>query len=203
MNLTAIINLKPEQQRQLALAGATMIVLFTLAYIASDAYQTFQLSHYEPVVATPPISANKSVTTSSSAEQLFGQAQNTSTQAPPPSTKLQLTLRGAFTASDPNNATAIIETDKQTRSYRVNTIITGNTKLHAVYSDRVVLSNDGQLETLYFPVADATAGLAQSIIQQRSNAVSQHASALSEQQRKAMIKKRLQELRAKVKAQGL
>lgn len=203
MNLTPIINLKPEQQRQIALAGAVMIVFFTLAYIASDVYKGFQLSQYKPVVSTPPISESKSINGSGGAELLFGQTQSSTSQAPPPSTKLQLTLRGAFTASDPSNATAIIETDKLTRSYRVNTLITGNTKLHAVYSDRVVLSNNGQLETLYFPVVDPAAGLAQSIIQQQDTTTSSQAPALSEQQRKAMIKKRLQELRAKVKAQGL
>lgn len=205
MNLTTIINLSSEQQRQIALASAAMILLLTLTYIGTDLYQSVQISLDQKTTVIQPTKPNQNTELTDSSHLLFGKTDSTASNVPLPSTKLQLILRGAFTANNPDNATAIIENTGQARSYRVGSIITGNTKLHAVYSERVVLSNNGKLETLYFPVASTLAELpqTQTVSQQQNPAASQANSVLSEQQRKTMIKKRLQELRAKVKAQGL
>lgn len=205
MNLTTIINLNSEQQRQIALVSAAMIALLTLAYIGTDLYQSLLINQDHATTSTQPAKQKIATEFTDNSHLLFGQNPSTTSHTPLPSTKLQLILRGAFTANDPSNATAIIENADQTRSYRVGSLITGNTKLHAVHSERVVLSNNGKLETLYFPIADPVTGLTQDqvVIPQQNQTASQQGSVLSEQQRKTMIKKRLQELRAKVKAQGL
>lgn len=69
-----------------------------------------------------------------------------------PTTNLQVVLRGVFTSSSPRQASAIIERpDGEVRSFRVNSVVFGSTRLHAVFNDRIVLSTNGELETLYFP----------------------------------------------------
>mgnify|MGYP000536604720 CR=1 FL=1 len=161
MNLTTIINLNSEQQRQIALVSAAMIALLTLAYIGTDLYQSLLINQDHATTSTQPAKQKIATEFTDNSHLLFGQNPSTTSHTPLPSTKLQLILRGAFTANDPSNATAIIENADQTRSYRVGSLITGNTKLHAVHSERVVLSNNGKLETLYFPIADPVTGLTQ------------------------------------------
>jgi general secretion pathway protein C len=155
--------------------------------------------------------------------QLFGQVagQATST-ANIPVTRLQLKLRGAFTSSQPSLASAIIEgPDGETRSYKVNSKLYGQAELQQVFADRVVLSRNGQLETLYFPTAETLANNSSSNnagqtniggydipddirslvqdnmsgqeIQQAARELS--SSAMTPEQRKALIRKRLQDLR--------
>lgn len=73
-----------------------------------------------------------------------------------PTTNLQVVLRGVFTSTNPRQASAIIERpDGQVRSYRVNATVFGSSRLHAVFNDRIVLSTNGELETLYFPEPEA------------------------------------------------
>ncbi len=70
-----------------------------------------------------------------------------------PETKLELTLRGAFAAAENQAASAIIEEDSRriARTYYVEDELPGNATLTAVYPDRVVLTRNNLLETLYFP----------------------------------------------------
>ncbi len=78
-----------------------------------------------------------------------------------PETKLELTLRGAFTALNNDAAGAIIEDDKkQAEYYSIGDTLLGDATLKAVYADRVILSRSGLFETLYFPRTDdeASAG---------------------------------------------
>ena len=112
-----------------------------------------------------------------------------------PKTKLQLTLRGAFTAKDPNQGSAIIEgADKQAKHYKVGSTISPGTQLKAVYSDRIILTTNNNLETLYFPASDSS--VAESNNQTSNNT---NKSALTEQKRQELIKQRLEELRRRVK----
>ncbi|MBR9805051.1 hypothetical protein GYB62_00855 [bacterium] len=128
-----------------------------------------------------------------------------------PETKLKLTLRGAFTASEKHLASAIIEDDKQKAStYRVGATLPGNAKLRAVYSDRVVLSRNGVLETLYFPTVEELAQTRRSSTSSRSTArrattstrsprpsTTPNLTEMTSEDRKAAIQKRLEELRAR------
>jgi len=78
-----------------------------------------------------------------------------------PETQLELTLRGAFAAAEGQPATAIIEENKRkvSEAYKVGDPLPGDAKLSAVYPDRIVLSRNGLLETLYFPQDFSTAGV--------------------------------------------
>lgn len=69
-----------------------------------------------------------------------------------PDTRLKLTLKGIFAASDANNAIAIISGGNgDDKTYHIGDAVSGGAVLHAVYSDRVILKRNGQLETLRLP----------------------------------------------------
>lgn len=84
-----------------------------------------------------------------SAAELFGRAPN---QGNLPETTLQLTLRAVFAARDPQQASAVIETsDGRAQVLKVGASINGAAMLQEVHENRVVLSRNGVLETLFFP----------------------------------------------------
>ena len=71
-----------------------------------------------------------------------------------PETRLSLSLKGVFAASDEKQAMAIISTSKgKDMTYRIGDKVSGDAFLHAVYTDRVILKRNGQFETLRLPKA--------------------------------------------------
>ena len=93
-----------------------------------------------------------------SAANLFGVAPNTAlpSDQPLPETSLALVLRGVFTATDPKQASAIIESGEgQTQMVRVGGSVAPNTVLDEVFPNRVGLARNGLQESLYFPTPDA------------------------------------------------
>ena len=129
---------------------------------------------------------------------LFGQSNTTKrlSEIKLPVTKLQLILRGAFTATTPENASAIIEgSNKKAKHYNIGQTVFGQTQLKAVYSDRVILTNNGKLETLYFPKTNTSN--TKTTVQKLAN--TQQTTNVNDQQRQALIKKRLEELRNRSK----
>lgn len=86
---------------------------------------------------------------------LFGNAAARPAAAPVPTdlpkTDLKLVLVGAITDSDPKQASALIEADKQARRYYVGDNIPGGAVLHEVLSGSVVLKRENRYETLEFP----------------------------------------------------
>ena len=69
-----------------------------------------------------------------------------------PETKLELILRGAFTAQQDSNAGAIIEDDKRnSQHYAIGDTLPGDAILKSVHENKVVLTRNGIFETLYFP----------------------------------------------------
>ena len=69
-----------------------------------------------------------------------------------PETKLELILRGAFTAQQESNAGAIIEDDKRnSKHYAIGDTLPGNAILKSIHANKVVLTRNGIFETLYFP----------------------------------------------------
>lgn len=118
-----------------------------------------------------------------------------------PTTNLKLTLRGAFTSSNPEHASAMIESpDGKTLYYKVNSNVNGNTVLHSVFSNRVVLSRQGQLETLYFSTESSrkdppSARTPPLISSDKSNKQIKTPTAMTQEQRQQLIRSRLQELR--------
>jgi len=68
-----------------------------------------------------------------------------------PKTRLRLILKGVFTAEQGGESGAIVEEiGKSADYYRIGDTLPGNAVLEEVYSDRVLLRRNGQLETLSF-----------------------------------------------------
>ena len=71
-----------------------------------------------------------------------------------PQTRLQLDLKGAFTNTQADLASALIATKgKPSKRYFINDTLPGGAKLHAVNTDSVTLDRGGNLEILRFPKA--------------------------------------------------
>jgi general secretion pathway protein C len=69
-----------------------------------------------------------------------------------PATQMSLVLVGTIARSDPSQGVAIIGDSAQSAHvYTVGKTITGGTKLHSVYADRVILDRGGKLEALLLP----------------------------------------------------
>jgi len=67
-------------------------------------------------------------------------------------TQMNLVLVGTIAHADPAKGYAIVGDSAATaRVYAVGKVITGGTKLHAVYPDRVILDRGGKLEALILP----------------------------------------------------
>jgi len=87
---------------------------------------------------------------------LFGVAQADDAAGNPadaPQTSLTLVLTGTIASSDPQKGLGIIgETAQTAKVYSVgSSIVGGGARLHAVYTDRVILDRNGQLEALLLP----------------------------------------------------
>jgi general secretion pathway protein C len=80
----------------------------------------------------------------------FGVAKQDSANAP--QTSIPLVLTGTIAGNDPQNGLAILGQTAQTaRVYAVGDNVPGGAKLHSVYSDRVLIDRNGQLESLALP----------------------------------------------------
>jgi general secretion pathway protein C len=85
---------------------------------------------------------------------LFGVATATGDADPSaaPATQMSLVLVGTIAQTDPEQGLAIIGDSATTaRVYTVGKTVTGGTKLHSVYTDRVILDRGGKLEALMLP----------------------------------------------------
>ena len=89
---------------------------------------------------------------------LFGEASK-DTAAPPPAetenlaeTRLSLSLKGTVAATDQRSSVAIIaDQTNEDKVYVIGDSIVTGTSLHAVYTDRVVLNENGELKELNLP----------------------------------------------------
>jgi len=82
---------------------------------------------------------------------LFGAAPRTESEAMG-QPRVDLVLTGTIAGNDPQNGLAILGTTAQTtKVYAVGDTVPGGGKLHSVYSDRVVIDRNGQLEPLVLP----------------------------------------------------
>ena len=69
-----------------------------------------------------------------------------------PQTNIALVLTGTIAGNDPQNGLAILGPSAQTaKVYAVGDNVPGGAKLHSVYSDRVIIDRNGQLESLALP----------------------------------------------------
>lgn len=91
-------------------------------------------------------------------ELLFGFNEQPEVQKQPadiPKTRLNLVLRGALAelGHKDKKASAIIQGSNQDKLYAIGDTLPGGATLKEIHPDHVVLSRNGQLETLYFPDA--------------------------------------------------
>jgi general secretion pathway protein C len=143
------------------------------------------------------------------AAQLFGRPAAQASNQAPPTTDLQLILRGVFTAQDPHSASAMIETsDGHVQIIKTGANVATDTVLQQVFSNHIVLARNGALESLYFPTsadsADAvalaqnnTASGTESSRTDSNTDNDANAGASPEELKRAAILRRLEELRAR------
>jgi general secretion pathway protein C len=76
-----------------------------------------------------------------------------------PQTSMPLVLTGIIAGNDPQNGLAILgQTAQSAKVFAVGDNVPGGAKLHSVYTDRVVIDRNGQLESLALPhTASSTA----------------------------------------------
>lgn len=92
---------------------------------------------------------------------LLGKLGESSTPTQPakdlPQTRLQLELKGAFTNTQADQASALIAAKgKSSKRYFVSDSLPGGAKLHSVAADSVTLDRGGNLEILRFPKAKSS-----------------------------------------------
>lgn len=69
-----------------------------------------------------------------------------------PQTNMPLVLTGIIAGNDPQNGLAILGQTAQTaKVFAVGDTVPGGAKLHSVYTDRVVIDRNGELESLVLP----------------------------------------------------
>ena len=172
-NLRDLQSVSPQQW--LDRASRTLPQALCVALVIGIAWQLVQLTWLlldrteetaapEPIVPfTPPVNApRKGVDLPAIVNaHLFGVPEAAPQDAADaPQTQMNLVLSGVVAADDPAKGLAIIgESPQAAKVYNVGAAVRPGTKLHAVYSDRVILDRNGQLEALALPKA-STAGLA-------------------------------------------
>lgn len=78
-----------------------------------------------------------------------------------PKTSLQLVLAGVLATSDPQKGQAIIGPAANTaKLYGIGQALPGGARLNAVYTDRVLIENNGGIEALYLPRTAAPTAMA-------------------------------------------
>jgi len=137
------------------------------------------------------------------AANLFGQAANQNTNLP--ETNLQVTLRAVFAASDPQAASAVIESsDGRTQVVKVGGAVDPSATLQAVHANRIVLMRNGELETLYFPAPQESSAMSMAGTGAPIGASTADPNLPSgtsaEEIKRAAILQRLEELRARTRA---
>lgn len=142
----------------------TVLVLVLTVYLAALCAQLvwFVADSDEAAVMVLPESHQSSITQANKTFKsvaglyLFGKVGATpkvkqDRPAEAPKTRLRLMLKGVFTGEQGGESGAIIEEiGKATSYYRIGEQLPGNAVLEEVYSDRVLLRRNGQLETLAF-----------------------------------------------------
>lgn len=69
-----------------------------------------------------------------------------------PQTQMNLVLTGTMASADPQKGYAIVgESATSAKTYPTGATLRPGTKLHSVFTDRVILDNGGKLETLVLP----------------------------------------------------
>ena len=171
-------------------------------------WQTWNSTASAPTPTAAPLATSSYTLEPILQARLFGTAPTGASNNTPPKTRQQLVLRGVFTASNPALASAIIEgPDGESRSFKMDSRVFSDSVLKEIHRDRIVLSVNGQLESLYFPssslsgesselaaVMNAEAGQIASPVR-RVDTAPIATRQITTEERDQLIRQRLQELR--------
>lgn len=142
------------QQHAPVLLGAALLLVVGAGLV----WQTLAwraLLHSEPVTAVGSADAPSEQLVLERLEPLFGPS-NGGRAGDAPATRLNLVLHGSFVHVDPAKSSAIIQRSGEKPSRFINGAkLNDNTRLHAVYPNRVELEHNGSLESLTFPSRSA------------------------------------------------
>lgn len=133
-----------------------------------------------------------------------------------PETNLRLFLRGVMAADGEFPGSALIEDQKgNTEAYPVGEQLPGNAKLRSVHPNRVVIERGGKLENLFFPEEKNRSGMtvaangepepapqrsvAPTSQPQSNNQTQSPSSAADNEQRREEIRRRLEQLRERLR----
>ncbi len=148
----------------IAIACVILILMLAISYMLANIIwgllNGFQVMPDELDVSSPATQVNVAPVIEvrqMNAWNLFGEYKAKVVERKPkaqtvaPKTTLKLTLQGVFHGETAEDSTAIIaERGKTGELYRVGDKVSRGVKLDAVYSDRVILLRNGNLEALYF-----------------------------------------------------
>jgi len=134
----------------LVIAIAWQLVQLTWLLVGSRSTNAAQIAAAPPPPPTGPKIDPQSIANA----HLFGVASAEPSEADAsnaPQTQMNLVLAGTIATEDPEKGFAIIgESAAAAKFYAVGAMV-GGVRLHAVYSDRVILNRNGQLEALVLP----------------------------------------------------
>ncbi|MEX2476009.1 type II secretion system protein N [Marinobacter sp.] len=128
-----------------------------------------------------------------------------------PETNLRLFLRGVLAADGEFPGSALIEDEKsKTEAYLVGDELPGNAELRSVHANRVIIARDGKLENLYFPEVDNREGVdfaantngddeTSPAAQESPNASPETSAPANDDQRREEIRRRLEQLRERLR----
>lgn len=135
-----------------------LCLLASVAALGWTLYQDISTTRITPQAPTSPQVQQAQAPAEKvnfSSVQLFGIASTqpiAAAQEHIPDTRLKLELKGAFSSSDSNHASALVaEKGKDAKRYYVNDSLPGGAVLTQVNKDHITLSRAGQLEILRFP----------------------------------------------------
>ncbi|MHA7924771.1 MAG: type II secretion system protein N [Marinobacter sp.] len=198
-------------------AGAAMVAL-----TAWQGYRFWQMESQQgnfdtaqPLVSDPAAGREPPSVNLSSLD-LFGAVSGESAPAELdtenlPETNLRLFLRGVLAADGEFPGSALIEDDKsKTEAYLVGDELPGNATLRSVHPNRVIIERSGKLENLYFPESEDRSGMSFMADQQEEPAAEAQqaassspsrapATATSDEQRREEIRRRLEQLRERLR----
>lgn len=160
-----VVDISPGTQRWLARTPGLLNLLLVIAIALAGARLFWLLWPSPPVrieataqtsnAATPSNNSARVDIDTITGANLFGSPKLAAvTQQPDkiinaPETHLDLTLTGIVSNSDDNRSRALIENpDGEQGSYAVGDDIISGVKLHAIYTNKVILSRNGRYETL-------------------------------------------------------
>ncbi|MCM0612144.1 general secretion pathway protein GspC [Marinobacter sediminum] len=197
-------------------AGAAMLGVTAwqgYSFWQTESQQSTRNSAETSAEALPP--SRQEPTVNLAALDLFGTATSTGTNEPVdtenlPETNLRLFLRGVLAADGEFPGSALIEDEKsKTEAYLVGDELPGNATLRSVHPNRVIIERSGKLENLFFPESEDRSGMSFAASNRENgssaSATTQSApsstspSASGKDQRREEIRKRLEQLRERLR----